>query len=356
MWQTGGRIGREELANSIAECEDILESHLNFHLAPKWTTHLESFPHQGPGYWYNTVGPLQVDRGYLIEMGVQAKGSVALGADITWADPDGDGYFETGTVTGVTSVTDPSELVVYYPGVGGDDAWEIRPIKVTLNGAGGFVITFNRELCVIPEELEGYKVRAVEGSTTGNFLSEVDVFRKYTDPSVQGRYVWAPGDWCNVCGGNCKYSEQSACVIIREPRLGFLTSTPADWDTTELAFSTTKFDTCRWPDRIRFWVRSGWRNMTLPYPNIQMDPMWTRILTHFVLARIGRPLCGCDATEHESRYWAEDLSLVVGDSAVSRSFRTRAALLDNPLGPQRGAIQAWQFIERFKLGDRPVLG
>ncbi|KKK57801.1 hypothetical protein LCGC14_3050840, partial [marine sediment metagenome] len=206
-WQAANRVGREEVAEAIADAEADLEGYLRYRLVPFWEVN----------EWHETIRPVrkdlfnlsntgirgfaqtvQADWGYLVSGGIRQKDLIGQGDNaIDFSDVDGDvEYEEVATVTGGVAVpvgTPECEIHVYFPAsnpmvaTGGEDQWEIKPINVTVVGALA-TITFRREQCVLPElQLEivpdaaDSHHRGVDGGLTAdaNFLATVDVYRVY---------------------------------------------------------------------------------------------------------------------------------------------------------------------------------
>ncbi len=153
-WQDNDRISREEVARAIRSAENDMEEMLGYRLLPSWDQD-EWIPTTRPfrrelinindrdvrGRWQN----VQPRWGYFLSGGIRAKESLGLAETIAWSSTKPPAaYNDTGTVSVATTVTDPAEIRLYYPGKEAADEWEIRPINVTISG-GIATITFNRE-------------------------------------------------------------------------------------------------------------------------------------------------------------------------------------------------------------------
>lgn len=359
-WQTSDHVSREEIARAIADAEAQIEEYLGYRLAPSWEVdewrgtdrHFRkefiNFNSADVRGFRQTV---QSNYGYFISGGVQSKLLIGGGGDtITWTDEDGDGYFETGTITVATTVTDPCEVAIYYPGKLGDDSWEIRPIQVSI-AAGTATIVFKRELAVIPELFDLYDIESAEaiGTDDNQFLDEVDTYRRFNDPQTQAIFLWEPmaGTMCN-CNGDgcavCAYASQNGCLTVRgNPRQSIIGYGPAVWNSDTEEFDPTVWAVGRQPDIVRLYYYSGWRNKSLSCWN-QMDPEWERVVARMAAAKLDRPPCDC-AKGDWSR-WREDLTLISGDEDGKPYYREPKGILNNPFGSRRGEVEAWRKVAK----------
>ncbi len=181
-WQpmSGGRPGREEIAHAIKQAEDMIETELKFPPAPRWiaaddvnTVSFRSSRLRGA----SNRSVVRSHSYHVIEGGREAW-QLLEDSLITWSDTDLDGYKGTGTVVVATTITNPDEIAVYYPGSNRDPGWEIRPIQVTISG-GFATVRFARHLVVKPELLESCHPR----------------YRlQHWHPTFQGAQASRPGD------------------------------------------------------------------------------------------------------------------------------------------------------------------
>lgn len=363
-WQTADAVSREEIAQAIAEAEAQIENALGYHLAPTWDVdewHPTARPYRAELVNYNGNDirgfrqTVQAKFGYVIAGGIEAKSLIEADAPIVYTDVDSDGYDETATVIVSTSVTEPSEVAIYYPGKSGADIWEIRPTQVSISG-GNATIVFRREQVVVPEKLDVLDIEGAEaiGTEDEDFLEEVDVYRHYNDPQTQASFLWEPlGMGCGSCNGggcpSCAFSAQTGCLLIRgDPRLAILGYTPAEWDSGSSSFSPRSWLLSRNPDIVRLYYYSGWRNKRLPYTN-RMDPEWERVVAYMAAAKLDRPPCSCAKGRWE--YWRQDLLLSSGDQDGNPIYKTPDGVLNNPFGTRRGEVYAWQRARREIIGN-----
>jgi len=365
-WQHSDAISREELALAIFEAEREIADVLGYWPMPTWQQaerELVIRPYI-VGAWASTnrlgmgdLVSLKADYGKLISGGWRAKTLIDDVAAITYTDADSDTYFETATITvNVGTVTDPGEIAIYYPGEAGADEWEIRPIKVSINtGTGIATITCRREQLVAKLLLESLDAQSLNGLTNSNFLTTVDVYRKYHDPSKQVEFVWRNGIDACACSSTescaCSLTIQNGCMTVQDDRLGMFTMEPGEWDSDEASFTGGEFTIRRRPDYVRVWYRSGHRDMNLALPNWQMAREWEIAIAKLAVTKLDRPICSCRSVQQIMERWSTDLRASIGTSARSNSFKvTNYELENNPFGSSRGAMDVWRLVRRQALG------
>lgn len=337
-WQHPGQLGREDLAYAIHNAEDLISDFLGFY--PKATWSEEVYPISS-----RTIRPLVTGRGMFIEGGKEAKTVVA-------ADKAVGTLGETMTFTQAVTFTDPEELAIFYPGHSGDDAWEITPVLVSIS-TGTASITVKKWQLVKESLLEDLEAEEVDYTDSGNFLTTVDVYRRYNDPSVQAQFEGFQAA-CFSCSGSgcvsCTAVEQSACIKAMYPEQGVLGFTPATWDD-----DNSRFLGAEWacaadkPLRVRAWLRSGWRDpRRATFRNTIMDPRLERAIAILTMAIIGdEGLCVCLSRIHER--WAVDLAKQESGD-VATSFKMSREDLRNVFGTTRGGLEAWRLVREVRNG------
>lgn len=370
-WQNADKTGREELAEAIAEAETRISDLLGFKPVPQWEADERLV----------AIGPTLLGRpkwGYFIAGGQRAQVVIEAGAAVVYTDvmPTGDGYDETATITvsatvGTDTLTDTEAVAVFYPGEGGAEDWEIRPRHVVLSG-GNIIITVRREQLVKPEFMEAFGARGVDGTDDANFLDEVDVYWRFHDVSVQAQLLW-DGPTCGACEGNgcdaCSVHLQTACLRALDYRNSLVRIAPATYDADTGLYNAAYLSSPRLPVQARLWYLAGWRNHgggsggsvggvgggTANEPNVNMDPKWARAIAQYATALLDRPLCSCHGLAAMSQHYREDLALHVGTNASSSSYRL-GRIIDNPLGTQRGALNAWRLLKDEIVGTGVLVG
>lgn len=358
-WQEANQIGREDIAQAISQAEQILEGNLGHRLLPTWEVdEFQRIPRPGLAELYNLYGAnprwqkitVETDWGHYLYGGKEAKTLIDAAVPIVYSDVDTDGYSETATIVVATTITEPSEIAVYFPDENGNTAWEIRPLRSVTIAGGLATIVIERHQVVLPELWEAYEPELVNGEVDANFLATVDVYRHWSDPSAQANLVWEGSPNWGCCGlaecVACQLATQAACLTARDNRVGRITFAASTWDADALQFNHASLSGCRAPDAIRMWYRAGLQDKALAYPTLQMSPQWERAVTYLSLALLDRPLCGCNNLDALGIFWRTDLAL---DSGLSSSitnqqvkYQVSPRLLDNPIGTRRAEIYAWQ--------------
>lgn len=364
-WQNSDHVSREEIARAIADAEAKIESHLGYRLAPTWEVDewrdtIRFFKKEMVNF--NSVDArgyeqsVNANWGYFISGGIKGLVVIDAGSAIVYSDQDSDGYDETATVTVATTVTDPSEITIFYPGQDGDDDWEIRPIHCLIAG-GIATIVFRRELAVLPELLDTFLPEGVDGTDDAMFLATVDVYRRFNDPSTQVSFLWEPlAFFCGQCSGGgctaCAYATQTGCLMARgDPRSSIVAYSPATWNQDTSLFDFASWAVQRQPDIARLYYYSGWRNKRRSNTKI-LDPDWERVVAYMAAAMLDRPPCDC-AKGDWSR-WREDLTIYAGGEDGQAFYRSPVGVLDNPFGSRRGEVVAWRKV-RFERRVQAVV-
>lgn len=355
-WQDADGVSRDELSGYVAEAEENLAGALGYWPISTWTADERIELPIRTDNWFNDMFDVRGDRlavktkyGQLISGGKQGKYSVQTGVAVTYTDTDSDLYFETATITVNTSLTNAEEIAVFYPGLSGDEEWQVRPISCSISGSVA-TITCRREQLVKKEILESLDWHSVNGLDNSNFLTTVDVYRIYHDPSIQVELVWRGGGCCSdgSCG-SCSLTIQSGCTTIKDKQLGLLTMSPADWNGTD--FDATCLSECRRPDYVRMWYRSGFRNMTYSRPNLQMVPEFELAICKLAISKIDRNICSCKGIEDKQTRWNTDLRRSNSTQASANSYRVTPYELEAcPFGSTLAALDVWRLVKRRGLG------
>lgn len=341
-WQSADRIGREEIAQAISDAEYMFAREIGFWPLPKYIPNEFSTLKMNKNWYMRPV--VQCQYGYVVSVGTQVK--TLLGTiNIVYSDADGDGYSETATMAVATTVTDPDEIVVYYPGFN-TDPYEIRPINVSIAG-GVATITCRRELLYLDDLVEVLNPQSFDGAQDTNFLATVDVYRKYIDPSDQGLLKWVE-PLCNQCGGAgcdaCTSSTQTVCSNILDKRLALLRLTEAAWSVDH--YDIVECTECRNPDQAYVSYLAGWGTSLKT-----MSPEFERAITYLAVSQLDRQLCACDNIKAFAGRWQEDLALRHSSTSGSQSFGFSPKVFDNPFGTTKGALYAWKVASRYKIGE-----
>lgn len=348
-WQHSDRVGRNEIGKAIQEAEQEIAREVGYNLIPDWTIDERlPYPHAGqPGPWMgNGLNPngylksVEALRGHLISGGIRAKSVIQAGAAVVRTDPDGDGYPELVTVTVPITITDTNEVHVYYPGKSGADAWEIRPIQVSISG-GLATITFKSWLIVAASSMYKLDAQPLDADTLTNYETTVDVYRVYNEPGVQVQFLWEGGG-CGSCAA-CQLGTQDGCFHLRDPRLGFVVPAPGSWDASAQEFTALEWSTCREPDQVRLYYYSGNRDNHLSRPYVEMSPYWETAVAYYAASKLDRAVCGCNNVAEYIQKWRLDMMF---SSIQDGGFNVTPEFAANRLGTSVGAFYAYRRIHQ----------
>lgn len=371
--RNGGSPGREEMAEAIAQAEGLIMQHAGFAPAPTWFKNERVLlPNESPGtkgafgglrggsIWSigaRAGGPAPnravLKNKYVIQGGIEAWSLIEASAPVTYTDVNSDGWKEKASVTVNTTITDVNQIAVYYPGMSHDPAWEIRPIQVSISG-GVATITFNREQAVLPDLLTRLDAEAVAGEDDANFLTTVDVYRHYNDPSQMGRVEWENGQWCDATA--CRVDYQNGCLSVIDGPSGVVSIHGGTYD------AATEEWTHAWPawwgrpDRFVAWYRAGYENSNLARPMCDMDPEMARAISLLALSLMDRQWENCEQLHNLQTHWRTDLAIRESSPATSISFNLSRQLLENPFGTTRAAVYAWRVVQRLIVGEAVSVG
>lgn len=352
-WQPrgGGRPGRDEIALAIQQAETALESELHFNLIPTWMVDDAATP-SIPSGWFMNPYPYNINvranTRHILYGGIEAWSIIQADASIVYSDIDGDGYTERATVTVATTVTDINEIAVYYPGQNHDPGWEIRPIRVAI-ASGTATIIFERHLAVQPALLEELDAAGVNGLDNANFLTTVDVYRRYNDPSQMAIVEWSP-EICTAAGAVIS-AHTAALTPILQSRDGLFGLQSADWSVTDAEWAVTNPTWWRKPDRVRLWYRAGYRDTRLTRSMHEMAPQLERAVTYLALSYLDREWATCEYIRSLQSHWRMDLAQAMSSPVQSVRYSIANGLLNNPFGTTRAAVYAWRVVQRMVVGE-----
>lgn len=295
---------RDAMAEAIAQAEEMREAELNYNLAPVYSYYYEEMDYSFP---------VILAKKHLIEIGTPTVDDIQLAVPLTLSvlgvpnDPI--------VITVPTTVTDPDEICVYYPG---EDV-HIHPSKVVIAG-GNATITIPRYRLLDPSvdtNCEPFPL----WDDDSKFLTTVDVKRCYNDPQA-AYFVWF-GDCNTLCMQSFNETTQDAYPRILNKRLSIIELYPAVFSGG--SYTSTKFSKCCHPCRIRVNYKSG-----------RQRSMSTELLT----ARLAHTLLS-----EFVPYAADPCSQCYRDDRMPDPSK-----LITPYGTASGAIKAWMADSRAKVG------
>jgi hypothetical protein len=353
QYKGGGRPGRQEFANAIQQAEDMIYRTVKFSAAPRWFSDEVNISQTK---WINSWGGFgfRTNSFHLIEPGVERL-DYLVNAPLTYEDADGDGYKDTCIVGSfITTVTDPNQIAVFMPGYGTDPAYEIRPLRVKLALDGVCEIAFPRHLAVRPDLQERLDAAGIDGMDDANFLLEVDIYRRYSDPYGAVEIEWA----CGRCGDCtvCQTSTATGCMLIQNPRNGLVYIQPARWQGDEYLSNGGQWvpENCLWvtsPARIKLNYRAGFTDSRVARKLCDMAPELERAVAFLALSYLDRDWLACEQIRNLQAHWRFDLAKSESTAAQSSSFTMDEGLFRCPFGTTRAALYAWRVIQPLMVGE-----
>jgi hypothetical protein len=347
-WMHSDQVSREDVARAIRSAELAIADQLRYHLIPDWIG-AEKVPVPRPvrrdvyGLGMLNIRAQQksfeLRRGHIIAGGYRVKQELSSGLPIVRSDEDGDGYDETCSVVFATSVTDPQQIHLYFPGKQADDHWEIRPLDSVSISGGVATILFKSWLIPDPDLI--MQGEAIDGDDATNYIATVDAYRLYNDPGTQATLIWEPvgGSLCG-CGQAsctiCTVASQAACMGMRDQETGFVTAFPASYSDGEWTAQALAFE--RDADRLLAYYYSGWQDPHSDRPNVDMDPFWVEAVAKYSAGLLDRKVCSCNNAETHIDELRRDIAAVRQGIVFQSSTESQ---IGNPFGTTVGAIFAW---------------
>lgn len=365
-WQNADRISRSEIAEAIKVAEDDLAKAVGY-WPGLYFIESERVRYTGP-YRPEYVGRGIDARGFVKSVDTRWKKVTNIGrravslvgtatvasGSLVYSDEDGDGLYETASITLPTTLTDPQEIKVYQSGHNGEEKYEIRDvISVTISG-GNVVIALDSWLLIEPELYEVYPtdlgVPAVDISTTANFVASVDVYREYVDttqPAVV--FEWEPEAVSCLSGTDPVTTlTQNGFGRIRDSENGIVVPVPADYDATTqkwVAKDWQNGSVVREPDYLTLHYRSGdvSDEFARSLSHDSLSIFWAQTIAWLATSRLDRPVCGCKGVASLQSWLMTDIS----QNTREQTFFNPEEILDNPFGTRRGEIAAWRRISKL---------
>ncbi len=307
---------RDMVARYLMEAQAEVEAELGFPVQPKWFED-ERRPYALPvlSLW-----------GYVISGGVEARDDILLDAAITHVADVGGVEQPSVTAAIVTTVTDESEIHVYYPAsLDVEGPVEIHPSDVDLDtGAGTVTIAIPRCRLVHPDHVDNPD-GGLDYDDTTLFLEEVDVIRVYNDLSTHATLVWPHKCSGSTCGPSCCDYTQDGCIYVADADIGRLDVLPGEYDD---GWSRKAACCCSVPEYVLLNYRAGMLVTTR-----QAQDAIVR-LAH---AKSPSAPCGC---ERAKMVWSRDREMP--------DVFTRERL-NNPFGLSNGAWTSWTFVKAMRL-------
>jgi hypothetical protein len=368
-WQGTDAAGREDLRRAVERAESVLYDYLNYRVAPQY---VETEPLAWPRF--NDASMVRyrdldaTGRRVAVmapEFHIQAMGieqltligsATVAGGTLVYSDEFNTGFDDTFTITLPTTVTDVSQIALYFSvgdrfddlAVG--DRWRIEPITISIAG-GNVTIVGRRWLVVKPILYQAPSLNALP-IVNATFVTSLDVYQRTTNgdgltvDTCQATLQYESSDCGGWGAGFCvgptfgstdpgTFAEVIARAGIRNRTLGMITPGAAAYNASTGLWSSSSACNCyAEPDRVILRYLAGH-----PLENGVMAKKWQQVVSILATAELKRRICACrDANE---RVHELQLDMALQSTETERYQRSQRDL-DSPFGTRLGHIQAWK--------------
>lgn len=349
-WQKD-HLGREEIAEAIANAEQMLADQLMYWPAPKYIVdEVVQYPRPGRRELWGFAGTprgdwksVQLQWHRVISGGVFNRTFLNNTTSIVLSDSDSDSITDrfTATVT-VPAGTLASEIALYFTAADRDnddlaETWRIRPVKVTVVGTTATIIG-HLTLLVKPNLTFAVDVQQLDSTDTNNYVTELECYRVFTDTQdsesypYQGVAIWddIPG-----CTYGCTFSLKALCLREHDNDQGVVSPTfgpPCDWP-----YPT------REPDRLEVNYVAG-----LPLLNGEMAPEMAKVVAYLAACLLANEKCGCDRSNRIMTYWRERITSFTDGRNGAQATGYTKDFNDIPFPVTRGGLYAWQRVKTWR--------
>lgn len=367
-WQDMDKVSRYDIAFEIQAAEEDISRILGYYPAPMWINE-EQHPYPRPfnREYFGTgrdvrlnMKAIETDHAKIVGVGKRAitalPSAATTGGGLTYSDEDGDGFYETATVTVPTTLTNVNEIKVYHTGYAGQLEWEIREPRRKYITGGYVYLIFDSWLFIDPDLFEVFTTedgfRAIDITATTNFVTQVDVYREHVDTTdISAKFYWENEFvGCASCGGAgceaCGHITQDGCLRVRDEKVGLVVPIPASYSDGD--WGADNWSGSREPDKVNIWYYAGEQSSEYlrgqsPSP---LSNFWAEVIAWIVTARLDRPLCSCGTVSD----YVIKMQLDTSKNTREGTFFNPPELISNPLGPRVGEMLAWRRIRT--LGQR----
>ena len=333
----------EELALYISQAEMRMREGqnqfkgLDYDVAPRFYRDLINYYSRSAQWWL--CDSVRTNRGHVEAFGHRVLTSMENGVSVNYADDTG-----TITLTGVSDVNS-EDVVVFYRVVDGateaaDDAWQIRPLTVLIDGTT-VTITGHKSQFVKPSIPQGPTCPGGLSSDDDNFVGAVDVYQETIDLELPLALQWDAIAIGKSTDPTVK-AEQTGAALLIDGETGLFLPRPATYINNAHTFVDPTYGGS--PGFIAAEYRAGY-----PYTIPSQRRMDARLENAIVrLTNVMTPDFGLWLSDFAQRKWRDDRQMPSDDNPLNPNE------LDNPFGYTNGARAAWLAIQSMKLYQSPI--
>lgn len=359
-WQDYDCLARDSVRRAIIDSETRLFEHLNYWAMPKYREAQVEFP-QYPKRSLLRIGysdpsgrwiGIRLPESRIQALGIEAVQELALASTVTYSDEDGDGVYDRFTVTINSSSTRKQDVAIYFAeadrftGESPNEKWRIRPVRVKVDTtADTTTITGPAWIMAKPILYEGVNVGSLNPADDSNYVSTVDVYRRYTYTegrsvsTAQAVLIWENSpypEWCNTTTDDpSALGYALARAVIRDPINGIIGLSESVYDTTNGVWHAVSFDSPRPPDQVVVRYLAGYETDYQGNMQARMRYMVSRLAA----AELQRRTASRSEAHRQLYYWQEDLARSSGNDTFGYMSQQD---LNNPFGTRRGQVAAWK--------------
>lgn len=340
-WQDE-KLSRYEIARAIEEAELKFATEVGYWPAPKFITdEAITYPQPAADHLYRQLDHrrhypkvraegVRLAYGYVRAFGVENLETISDSATVVLSDANGDGVTDTFTCTIAMPIPlgwHESEICVFI--TDGDrfnwplSEWEVRPITVRFDSvAEELIITGASYLIVDPAHVVPTAPERLDADDVFTYVPNLLVMRRTVNNENQG---------LARVGRGCTPSEIELCMGNIDTKIGLVTVVPDRANHPHIS--------CRGEMDVE-WANV---NYLAGYPrqaNGKMDKYHAQIISWLAAAYLQCLPCGCACSSNDKllSHFAE-IETIQGARGNFPILTTRQ--IENPFGPQRGAIKAW---------------
>lgn len=351
-WQED-HLSREEVAQAIANAEQMLADELRYWPAPRYFVgeevklQREKTLHQEG---YRKPKPVQLKWHLIQAPGIFKRTSIGTisGSDLATSDSDADDINDifTATITdpAIGDITDPNEIALYFQaadrmGEALDETWRIRPVTISISGTTA-TIRGHLTLLVKPILQSGVKAKALKAEEAANYVTGLECHRVFTDSTFteaepnQGVAIWNNISGCKT--DDCGSSQKPLCLGEDNHKLG----------TVYAAYGQPC--PARRPDRLEVNYLAG-----LALENGQMQPEMARCVAYLAVSQLANEKCGCERTNKIIAYWKSRVTSF--EDEANKAVGYSKDFNNIPFPVTQGGVFAWKRVFRWRH-SRSVAG
>jgi hypothetical protein len=375
-YHSADAAGRHDIREAIKQAHNLLFEHLGYRIGPEYIERVVPFPrafNQGlsrcslmnsRGRW---IG-IDAGEGYIQAMG-QLGYTLLATPSVSYSDANSDGLTDTFTIAAATSVTDAGQIALYFAAADRPNShleqWRIEPIDVVIAG-GTVTITGPSYLLVKPQVYRRDTPETINPNSTGPgdglFAQTLEIYQRFTyqdgqtKDDAQAVLIWEtdpPPFACAVSGltfeGGYQDPAAAAYVVaragVRDARRGIVYVGEAVRTEEGNWVAPERLSGWREPDRVllRFLAGAPYTEST---GQIVDGGNWEWVIARLAAAELNRAICGCLSAQITLNYWQEDMTLIEGPG---NKYQTSFEQLNNPIGPRRGHLWAWNRIKQLAV-------